>query len=99
MKLEWFEEQPNYHVAHLCFGAIGVDVHGIARVFLVTDGYAVETGIGATVQAAGGRLGFEEAKTLATGMLEHQLRALLTQIQGALGGAEVSFGEVRPDGG
>lgn len=100
MQLEWIEEQPNYHVARLHLTAVGVTVEAVAKVFLVSFGYVAETGIGAAIQTDGGRLGFDEAKTLATRMLEHQLKTLQEQIQKVLtGGTEASFGEVKPDGG
>lgn len=100
MKLEWAEEQPNYHVTRIYFTALGVDVQVIAKVFLGTYGYVVETGVGTSIQTDGGRLGFDEAKELAARMLERQLQMLQKRIQEVLsGGTEASFGEVRPDGG
>lgn len=103
MKLEFTEEQPNYHVARINLAgldSLGTAVQAFARVFLVTNGYAIETGIGASVQPDGGDLTFDAAKDLATRMLERQLQSLQERIQGVLkGGEEEGFGEVRPDGG
>lgn len=100
MKLVFIEEQPNYHVARIHFNGLGVDVVAHARVYLISDGYVLETGIGAAMQMDGRRLPFEEAKAMAARGLEMQLKILQEQIQKALtGGSEASFGEVRPDGG